>query len=246
MDITMSGDLGSAVFVVVFYAIYLGAFAVIGIGALASWILNGIGYMKIASHRGVRYGWTAFIPMADWIAVGALASDSEAREGKEPKKWIKWLGIMLGAYFGIYALFIVSYIAFVVVMMIVCFAGASTNNVVLSVLPTVIFLAYFAFVCVLYIFMYSIVFGNLILKGICNFKIFESILGEKALLYFVLSITIPLAQGILLVKCANILKDGDSDGEDEDEDSDNLLDEGLTDADAVDGAKDLCAADDTE
>lgn len=92
---------GSMAFILM---IYLLTFAVIGIGALAAYILQGIGMYTLGKKRGMRYPWLAFIPYARVFYQGELCGPLvfKNRRMENPGIWLLVIPIVSGIVTGIF------------------------------------------------------------------------------------------------------------------------------------------------
>lgn len=76
---------------------------------LITYILNGIGYTKLAKKVGIENGWLSFVPIANFYLLGKFAEkDNEVyHPDDKPKKWSKILLISSAASLIITLLFCV-------------------------------------------------------------------------------------------------------------------------------------------
>lgn len=165
--------------------VYVG---IIGV-CIADYIMSSLGLYRLASRRGISKPWLAWIPVANAWTVGAIVDEYDERQGFS-RKWRCTLltlsiivvgGIILGysAMFG--------------------FAFSQIGNTSLNM---GVFLGVF-------IPSYIIILGAALCamalvacQSVCLYKIFESTVPEKALKYLLLSMLVPLAEAICLLRCS--------------------------------------------
>lgn len=173
--------------ILIFLLLYL---IIAGIG-LASYIMNAIALYKIADRRQIPNPWMSWLPFtSDWL-IGSIVDDYDGRNGIKRKWRVTLLTLSLISAIGI----LVTYIAMFAGMLVLAFQYADIEPPVGSIL---------AFVMIFYIAV--IIFALLataksICQIICIYKIYESTVPKKAVKYLLLSILIPLAGPICLLRC---------------------------------------------
>ncbi|KMZ54510.1 hypothetical protein [Dorea sp. D27] len=87
---------------------YLLILGVIGIAALASYILQGIGMYTLGKKRGMRYPWLAFVPYARVYYQGELCGTLEFKERRmdNPGIWLLVIPIASGVITGIFTVIV--------------------------------------------------------------------------------------------------------------------------------------------
>ena len=185
MNMMMNATLGMVL--VVFLLFYL---VLVGI-MLANYIMTAIGLQAIAKRRGVNYPWLAWIPYANYWLIGSIADDYDNRNGLK-KRWSKILLGLLIAYGAGLVLYFVSIIVFFIQTTLM---GINESDITAGFIGTFLFLY-----IVLIIFMVIATILSVIYY-ICMYKIFESTVPDKSVKYLILSLVVPLASGICILKC---------------------------------------------
>ena len=175
---------GSGLFTV---ALIIGLYLLILAIGIANYVLSSIGLYRIAKRRCIANPFLAWIPVANVWIMGEIAQEYDNRNGIK-RNWkiamiVPYLLEMLSAI----VLTVLAVVMAILVKMV-------TASAILA--PIIVF-----YIVYLVTIMSALVFAAV--NYICNFKIFESTVPEKALKYLILSITIPLASGICLYKCRN-------------------------------------------
>ncbi|MBQ2986718.1 MAG: hypothetical protein IJE23_04470 [Tyzzerella sp.] len=173
--------------ILIFLLLYL---VIAGMG-LASYIMNAIALYKIADRRQIPNPWMAWLPFtSDWL-LGSIVDDYDGRNGIKRKWRVTLLALSLISAIGI----LVTYIAMFVGIIVLAFQYTDIEP---PIGPTL------AYIMILYIAL--IIFALLAsAKGICQivciYKIYESTVPKKAVKYLLLSMLIPLAGPICLLRC---------------------------------------------
>lgn len=170
------------VVIVLFYLLLL-AFGI------ADYVLSSIGIHTLGKRRGVSYPWLAWIPVARNRALGAIADEYDGQRGLK-KRWGKTL---LTLSIICTAGFMVMYSAFVIILITAAGFAISEEEMVVMVL--------LAYIPLLIVAVIGIV--QTICSSVCVYKIFESTVPERSLLYLILYILVPLAGSICLFSCRN-------------------------------------------
>ena len=94
--------------VVTLVLIYLLVFGGLGIGALVSYILRGVGMYTLGKRRGMDYPWLAFIPYARTWFQGELCGTLHFghKELKSPGIWLLVIPVVGGIVTGLFSIFI--------------------------------------------------------------------------------------------------------------------------------------------
>lgn len=173
--------------------------AIIGLG-IASYVVSSLGLQKLAKKYQLDKAWLAWLPVGcDWL-LGKLVEKAE--EGKEHKRnWGKILLILAAVSAGGILIFYIVYIVFMVIivsvsdMLSIAYAvsgGLVVCTIALIFGSIIMTLAAVAYIVCLYI---------------CMYKNFEALVPEKSLKYMLLAVLVPLAKGILYMKCAKNIPD---------------------------------------
>ena len=185
MNMMTNATLG--IVLVVFLLFYL---VLVGI-MLANYIMTAIGLQAIAKRRGVNYPWLAWIPYANYWLIGSIADDYDNRNGLK-KRWSK---ILLGLLIGYAAGFVLYFIAIIALFIQAALMGMNESDVTAGFMGTVLFLYIVLIVFVVIATILSFIYY------ICLYKIFESTVPDKSAKYLILSLVVPLASGICILKC---------------------------------------------
>lgn len=181
-------------FAITFLSIFLFVYlAILGI-SLTDYILSSLALQKIGSRRKVKNSWLVWLPFAHNWALGALADEYDSHINIK-RKWR--VTLLTLSCCGVAMYILMFFVMFAQVFSLAFQYGDSSlpTSETVSVFLT-LYILFFAVLFVLAIF------GAL--YNICFFKIFESVVPQKAVLYFVLSLLVPLARGICLFKSRNL------------------------------------------
>lgn len=180
---SLASGLGVGALIAIIVAVY-GSIFVVGI---LNYILSSIGLYKIAKRRGLSNPWLAWIPVTSFWIIGGIAGEYDDKRGIG-RSWKKaLLASML--------VVIVSLVLMIVMAVVmVAFAASASGGAAIAVL-------------VLMIALYAAVIVAALAYSVCMFislfKIYESTYTEKALKYMIISLIVPLGQGICLFCCRN-------------------------------------------
>lgn len=187
-----SAAAGFVVLVILFY------FAVIGI-AIADYIMTSLSLYTIAKRRGVPNPWIAWIPVASVWTLGDIADEYDGRNGIKRK----WRVILLTLSIIAAAAVIISVLMLIGAISVSAasapryyyYGGYKSYNVYSNIagLLIVVYIAVIASAGA------AAVLG--VLKHICLYKVYESAVPEKSAKYMILSLLVPLAGSICLMKC---------------------------------------------
>lgn len=185
-------DLFEIILMVVLMLFYV---VIIGF-AIANYVMISLSLYKLAQRRLINNPWLSWIPIgSDWI-MGCLADEYNARNNLKSNWRVALLTLML-LFVGIY---MVSYI----VLMIWCFVMIIQSSAYPYTEPDiaqflVVFFSAYSGLLLSFVFAYA----TSICRSISILKIFESTVPEKSTKYLLLSILVPLACAICLMKCKN-------------------------------------------
>lgn len=183
----MSGTSGIVLSVVIM-VVYLAA---LGLG-LAQYITFSLGLYDMARKRGIRYAWTAWLPLVGHWMLGAVVDHFAAQRGGK-RRWGK---VMLS----ICVIIVAAYMLFFGVMFV---AGLTTALLEYSdgqalatgvIIGMVIGYVALIVACIAYMPCYAV----------CVYKIYEELMPEKAVKYLLLSFLVPLAVGICMLRCGRL------------------------------------------
>ncbi len=182
-----------AIFVLLIVAaIYLVFFAI----GVADYVMSSLSYFKIAEKRKIKNPWIAWIPFVKIWTVGCIVNDYDNNEEKK----VHWNKVLLILKLVSTILITVGYVVYFIgifAMMI-----KYENTYMEPDLEE--FLGVFAvFFVMLFIGSFALIAFSAC-SIVCDYKIYESIAPKKAFKYFILSLLVPLAEGICLLKCKNL------------------------------------------
>ena len=167
----------------------------IGVG-IASYIMNSIALQKIASRRLISNAWLAWIPVASSWLIGSIADEYDGKNGIKRKWRVVLLTLSLISIVGI----VIGYVGLVVGLV-----SMSMQTDFMEADHTGLMGMIGMFIGAYVVLLVAAVIASA--QGICNticlYKIFESTVPEKSVKYLLLSLLVPLAQSICLLKCRN-------------------------------------------
>lgn len=175
--------------IIILLLVWLG---VIGI-CIAQYIMQSMAMYTIADRRGVKNAWLAWIPVGEsWVA-GKVVDEYDERNDTK-KNWAKTLLTLSLAGGGF---FVVTYVAFFAFLIVTAVSRGGD----LETLPIVPFVVLY----VLLLMSALLMCAWSMLRMICTYKIYESIVPEKAIKYMIVSIIVPLGAGVCMLKTKNVL-----------------------------------------
>lgn len=178
----------SRIFLIVFLAVFA---VVLLIFVLPNYIMLSISYTSIGKRRGIKASWLAWIPVARYWVIGAIADNYDERNlGVKRRFRIVLLILALVSLLSVATLF--AGIAALAPMVINAINGDGID-VFSSIMKFAFALEYgasgftysYMILCVLYL--------------ICLYKIFESLSPKYCILFMALSLIIPLFMPICLL-----------------------------------------------
>ena len=164
----------------------------IGFG-IATYIMNAIAYQKIASRRLISNAWLAWIPVANSWIIGSIADEYDEKNGLKRKWRVVLLILSLISIGGI----VIGYVGFIVTGV----ALAMQPDVMTADITGIVGTFFGAYVLVLAAAMVAA--ANNVCNMICLYKTFESTVPEKSVKYLLLSLLVPVAKSICLLRCRN-------------------------------------------
>ncbi|MBE7017089.1 MAG: hypothetical protein E7420_02870 [Ruminococcaceae bacterium] len=194
-------------FLRIFLIAFIAVFAVVLlIFVLPNYIMLSISYTSIGRRRGIKASWLAWIPIARYWVIGAIADNYDERQlGVKRRFRILLLILALVCWLSVAILF--AGLAAVVPLVISAIDGSGID-VFSNIMKFAFALEYgasgftyaYMLLCVLYL--------------ICIYKIFESLSPKYSILFMALSMIIPLFMPICLLV---IRKNGYSKDDDKEE-----------------------------
>ena len=147
----------------------------------------------IADKRGVKNAWLAWIPVGESWVLGKVADEYDERTNTK-KNWAKTL-LTLSLVGGVF--FAVTYVAFFVFVFAAAFSsGGDLDTWVIAPLVVLYLILLVAAL---------LMCACAVLKMICTYKVYESIVPEKAIKYMIVSAVVPLGAGVCMLKTKKAL-----------------------------------------
>ncbi len=160
---------------------------------LANYILQALGFYQIAERRRIANPWLAWLPYGNLWIFGSIVDHHARLKGKDPK-W-RFLLLILDAVAVLILIFM-----YVVLFVMAFVIGVQVADGAEPDVATV--LTFFCWIFILYFVLILAAVALSACQTVCFYKIYEELVPEKALKYFLLSLLVPLAGGICLIKCA--------------------------------------------
>ena len=192
----MEGGMAAAIVAAIFYGsvllilILIMLSPILLIAVAVVYVVNSISLMKISKKVGVKNGWLAFIPFANYWLLGRLAEEDRKLYAPE-KKPVKWS-----------VLYLVAMIAVAVIAGIlggimggvtsVLSLNGSEGAAILTLGVELIF----------YFFNSLLTLATTVLTAVVFYKIYHRMAGKLAIWMTLLSVFVPFAQTVLLAVLA--------------------------------------------
>ncbi len=178
--------------------VYVG---IIGV-CIADYIMSSLGLYRLASRRGITKPWLAWIPVANAWTVGAIVDEYDEKQGF----CRKWRCALLTLSIIVVGGIILGYSA----MLGLVFSQMDNTSLNMAA-----FLGVFVPSYIIILAAALCAMALVACQSVCLFKIYESTVPEKAVKYLILSMLVPLAEAICLLRCADKGYDNlyDADGE---------------------------------
>ena len=162
----------------------------LGIG-VTNYILTSLSLYTIADRRGISNPWLAWLPVVNSWTIGAIADDYDSRNGMK-RKW-RLLLLILNL---IIIVFIVTFIAVFFVSLIsvsmeLNYYAPDVEEMLEILLPMYAFGIMMSVTSV----------AAQMCTVICLYKIYESTVPEKSVLFLLISLLVPLGNAICLMIC---------------------------------------------
>ncbi|MBO4940688.1 MAG: hypothetical protein J6D15_00520 [Clostridia bacterium] len=167
-------------------SIFLGLFGL----CVIDYVISSLGLYRLAKIGQIKKPWLSWIPGVNYWTVGSIVDGYDGKNGIK-RKWRVVLPVLLG-------------ITFVCVVIYVLLLGVMAEEMIDD--PYRISAEFWMSTAGMYLWMIVGGLTGSALVGcqmVCLFKVFESTAPEKAVKYFILSLIVPLAEAICLLKCAN-------------------------------------------
>lgn len=183
---------------VIFFLVLL---AIILLCGLISYIINGVAVVKLSKKKGLSMGWAGFVPLLREYQLGCISGEIELG-----KKTLKKPGLALLLSFAIYmVVYMATYmpVLFSFIFRLEALGDGPHASQILPILSDLyIGLAFVVLIAIVFAVIYSIIYYMVL------YKIFADNVGKKAVYYLLLSMFVPFAEPIMLLKAS---KNHDSD-----------------------------------
>ncbi len=185
----------ASIMLILIFVLYGGMFLFL----IADYVLSSLGLYGIAKKRDISLAGLAWLPVGNLWVLGSVIDSYEEKKEDHFKKWRILLPVLV-------AVIVVGYILFYIVYFMMYFAMFGTMIVETNMeelpdesigLVLIFFVVFFVLVAALALVMTAVQ----TLNYVAIYKTFENIAPKKALKYFILSVTLPLAEGICMLKC---------------------------------------------
>lgn len=199
-EVTAVGAMGilSILYIAVF-AVY----GIIGLVATVDYILQGVGLFKVAKAKTVSHAWLAFLPVGrNWLYASIVDKiDQERGLNRRFRKLVLTLALFLAASCVLIAVLYIGMLVFAVLM------GAGSELISREFSNSMEEMFPLIFIPLVLLF-YGVVFLTSIFTGVlsacnivCIYRVFDDMVPNKTIKYFVLSFLLPFAHAICLMKC---------------------------------------------
>lgn len=191
-DMVGSDEMTAVGLVLILLLVYL---AILGIG-IANYVLQSLAMYTIADRRYVSNAWLAWLPFGNVWILGSIVDHQEKQKGID-RKWRRLLLTLSLVFFIGYVLI---YAGMLAVGAWAALGGAPTvgDEEAFGLVFGVLWGVILAFMVLMVVGMASSV-----LQCVCLYKLYEELVPEKAVKYFLISLLVPLGQAICLTKCKN-------------------------------------------
>ena len=190
----MGYDFGETQMLIVFLVIFGLFYGLIGLFGLATYIIQGLGILRISESHGKPNGWLGFIPIGMYYQLGAVSGELELgnRRMKKPGLWLMLIPVITyGAFFLVY-----------IGMMVFFVLAAASSSMLGDASVAAIFVMFIVMLVVILLMSAGTTLYTILLMMTYH-KIFSAhYTGTRPVFYMVLSAFVPLASGILLMKAA--------------------------------------------
>ena len=156
---------------------------------IANYVLQAVGMYRLAQYRKHKSPWWAWVPIANWLLLGDLTDDFVLLKKNVTGR--KLVYIMLGIYCSLFV--------GVLLLVVVCTAGAIMQETVLE--P-----AFIIFILIFYIFFVIAMLAMMVALYILYYYFYRTYKPENAALYLILSIFFSVAIPIIIFYLGNQVK----------------------------------------
>lgn len=150
--------------------------------SIYAYVFTSLSLHRISGRRNYSKPWLAWIPICNTWLFGEIASDYDSQNGKDSR----WGRKLLTFYF--------LYCGFYIVGECLSSSMSFSSDPDLGALLIALLLLLIAFA---FLIVYTVLYY------ICLYKIFKSTAENKAIVYFLISLFVPIAQPLCLFLCRN-------------------------------------------
>lgn len=185
---------------VLIFGIFLLVMLAIGGLGIANYAITALSLSNIAEDRRIKNSWLAWLPVlgSSWI-IGSISDYHDGLQDKK-RKWRVALLVLELVFYVSYAIVFVGMMVFAIGITV-----AEEEMLIDFDSPEAVAAVFVPFI-VLYILMIIsmlVAVAWSMCRAICIYKIFEALCPEKAVKYILLSLLVPLAMAICLLKIKN-------------------------------------------
>ncbi len=180
--------------IIFFLLLYLAVCA----AGLANYILSSLSMMQLADVLGVKNAWLAWIPVGNTYVLGATADQLEAKRGVS-RKWGKLLLILSLV---VCAVFLLMFVGLFAILAYIGISEATGDFYYEEILIAPFIVFYLVYIVVLVAAM-----ALSCLTAVCIYKIFEELVPQKAIKYFLLYVLVPFGNVFCFFRCKKLVED---------------------------------------
>lgn len=183
MDDSFLGMLPMFFFVIIIYGL-------LGVVGLASYVLRGIGILRMSESRGLQNGWLGFIPFASEYQLGKIAGEVEfgKKTIKKPGVWLVLFPLIT------YGVFFVVYFALLFGMIGMADFGYGWSEPSPGAISAMVI-----GIVICYLFLCAGAIMICLLQGLVFHRIFSCYSdGQKPIFHMLVCLFVPLGSAILL------------------------------------------------
>ena len=193
--------MSASIILILIFVIYGGIF----LFGIADYVLSSLGLYGIAKKRNISWAGLAWLPIGNLWVMGSIIDSYEDKKEDHFKKWRVLLPVLM-------AVVVAAYILIYVVYFVMYFAMFGTMVVEANVeeIPEAsigLFLIFMIVIIIMFVLLALVMAAAQALNYIAIYKVYENIATKKEIKYLILSVAVPLADGICMLKCKNQMPD---------------------------------------
>lgn len=179
---------------IVFFLLFYLAVCAVG---LANYILSSLSMMQLADVLGVKNAWLAWIPVGNTYVLGATADQLEAKRGVSHK----WGKLLLILSLVVCAVFLLMFVGLFAILAYIGISEATGEFYYEEVLFAPFIVFYLVYIVVLIVAM-----ALSYLTAVCVYKIFEELVPQKSIKYFLLYVLVPFGNVFCFFRCKKLVE----------------------------------------